>query len=621
MEGYLEESAPEENYSQLYDYYYGISRERLEINKTGLYGLMKIPFMDFNTAERILEYRKNSGYIFSFRELLSIREIDTSVVRLIAPFITINYSAADFSENSAPAENILLRSRFGYDIQERRGFRENKFEGNRLKSYQKAYLGFEKNYTFSFLAEKDPGEISYTDHFNFYFNIKNTGIIKNAVIGDYTAEFGQGLVFGGNALSYNSINALSNFRKYKNNLTPYCGAFENSFLRGIGAEIESSGFTLSCFYSNNTFDAATDSVGNITSIPLTGLHRTETEMLYKNKGRENLLGFSAGYICGYGEVGVLFYESKFDKNLATERQYIHPKSEFRVGSLNYTLNLLDFIFTGETAYDGNKIATLNALGINADKNIQFLISVRDYPAEFFSYHANAFGSSNASNQFGIYAGMKIKTEIGVFNINYDRSSSHSPAGTDIFPDKAAQMLINFSTKKIAGLTCNLRYINTLKEITLQGATGRNRINSFRFQIKDIDIGSLILKETIYYTSYSEWFSGDKESGAAIIQDMFYSVSPSFMFSFHAAWFSTDSFSSVIYAYENDLPGNITIAPLYGRGFKYSLLLNYTPFQECTISLKYSSLNKPSESFLGTGYSTIFNNIDNKISFQADFRIK
>ena len=84
------------------------------------------------------------------------------------------------------------------------------------------------------------------------------------------------------------------------------------------------------------------------------------------------------------------------------------------------------------------------------------------------------------------------------------------------------------------------------------------------------------------------------------------------------FFQTDSFSSRIYEFENDLIGVMKNQPLWGDGIKWYLLIRYTPLKNLYISAKYSELYKPNEKFLGSGNNLIEGNLDNKISLQIDY---
>jgi len=82
-------------------------------------------------------------------------------------------------------------------------------------------------------------------------------------------------------------------------------------------------------------------------------------------------------------------------------------------------------------------------------------------------------------------------------------------------------------------------------------------------------------------------------------------------------FQTDSFNSAIYEYENDLMGILSNVALYGKGIRWYLQVKYKLANFLSITAKYSETYKPLEKNLGSGLSEINNNIDNKLSIQAE----
>ena len=65
-------------------------------------------------------------------------------------------------------------------------------------------------------------------------------------------------------------------------------------------------------------------------------------------------------------------------------------------------------------------------------------------------------------------------------------------------------------------------------------------------------------------------------------------------------------------------GVMTNPSLFGSGIRWYLVIRYSFFHNFTLSFKYSELYKPNETKLGTGYSKIIGNLDNRISLQLDF---
>ena len=110
-----------------------------------------------------------------------------------------------------------------------------------------------------------------------------------------------------------------------------------------------------------------------------------------------------------------------------------------------------------------------------------------------------------------------------------------------------------------------------------------------------------------------------EKGVLLFQDLRFNVNKKLTIQGRLIFFQTDSFSSRIYEFENDLIGVMTNIALWGKGMRAYLLVKYRPFKNFNLSFKYSEITKPLENYLGSGYNLIEGNFDNKIAFQIDYR--
>ena len=90
----------------------------------------------------------------------------------------------------------------------------------------------------------------------------------------------------------------------------------------------------------------------------------------------------------------------------------------------------------------------------------------------------------------------------------------------------------------------------------------------------------------------------------------------------ARWtcFQTGSYDSRIYAYEHDLPGVLTIRPLYGRGIRWFVLIKGKPFRGLTVSFKYSLMTRYGVCSLGSGNDRMEGNKEHQCGIQMDFII-
>lgn len=298
LETYLEDATIQEDNQQIYDLLEQLSDEPINLNTANAEELQKIPFIDFDTASKIIEHRNKYGRYFSVNALNMIGDIPPKTIGIIKRFLYVEeipdkdllIPGVSQSVPSDKKIQISMRSRLMTDLQERRGYRENLFAGSSLKAYNRMQIRY-GNFRFGALAEKDAGENSYRDFLSYHFEAKNLGIIDRVVLGDYLVEFGQGLaVWSPYSLSKGS-DATGPVSRSDRRIISYTSTDENRFFRGAAANVSISNFSLSTFYSYKKIDASVEiEKGRINSILYSGLHRTRSELNNQEMVSQRVMG-------------------------------------------------------------------------------------------------------------------------------------------------------------------------------------------------------------------------------------------------------------------------------------------------------------------------------------------
>ena len=98
--------------------------------------------------------------------------------------------------------------------------------------------------------EKDPGEEFFTgskkqgfDFYSGHFFMKNFGVLKALAVGDYQAQFGQGLTFWSGLAFGKSADAIG-IKRNAVGLRPYTSVDENRFLRGVATTVGFKNFEI-----------------------------------------------------------------------------------------------------------------------------------------------------------------------------------------------------------------------------------------------------------------------------------------------------------------------------------------------------------------------------------------
>jgi hypothetical protein len=573
-------------------------QNRININEADLFELEKIPYINFTAAQSILEYRKKYGYFFSVNELFSINAIDEEIISKILPFVSVGTEPLKSNQiNTKTSVNnpykFKVLNRISKNFPDNKAYKDNLFEGDPFKIVTKIKTEYNLIKAGATI-EKDPGERSYNDFSSFYLSINNYSIFNKIIYGDYITEFGEGLVVWGPYSSIKGPDAIHPFKKNGRYLTEYTGVDENRYLRGGAFTAGYSDFSLTAFYSNKKFDASVSDDGNlITSIPYTGYHRTKGE-LNRNKNESQIVIGSRIDFNDHENFsgGILYFNSNFSKPLDLKKQ---KGNNFNYYSLYYKLLFNNHALSGETGSDGNNIVTLNNINFNINRNFSAVISIRNYSNNFNNLYGSPFSEKNYNNygEWGIYYGIKWKTEYGLTNLYYDQFKN---SASDLnFPTTGDELLFNYQHKLLKELTIKIRYRRKSEDIkgnenNLKTYIRKNREN-YRFETEYQVDKNLKIKGRLEYVMVKTG-TGNNEEGFLFFNEVQYSPFRFINISSRISFYETDSFNSTIYAYESDSPTLLNALPLFGRGMRWYGMVKVKVNGNSTVSFKYGESFEP-----------------------------
>jgi hypothetical protein len=634
IEKLLEETDSENN-DDLLERIEEIKQNPLDLNSVSLNDLLRIPFLNLNTAQLIIDQRDRFGYYYSINELNMIENLDHELIKKIIPFlyaskkITINENTNDISSDNYYMNKTRLqfRTRIKSVLQPNSGFLEKKYFGNKLNNYSRILLDYGKIFSTSFIIEKDPGEKSLSDFYSFNLVVKNLYGFDKILVGDYNVEFGQGLALW-SPYSFGKGGDISGpINKRNRNIVQYKSTDENRFFRGLALSYLITNWRVSLFFSKNNFDASMDTVlGDYTSISLDGYHRTDDELNKKNIGEEKFFGARIDYKIRNIQIGFLAYQSSFNKQFFRKSLYDLAGDRFDFYSFSYDYILNNFNFSGEIAYNKKSVASINSVQIALSDKITFVTLIRSYPRNYIPLHSFGFGENSGAtqNEFGIYTGLEWKTIIGKLNIYGDFFSFPSSTYFIDLPSNGSEYYIDLTSKISNQVESYLRYKNETKDVNAslveRKIVAQRERQSIRGDIvynvsKDIRIKSRVEFNTIKIVETNSF-----EKGFLVFQDLKMSIVKNFNVYSRFIFYQTDSFNSAVYEFENDVEGVLSNFAMYGEGMRWYLLLKYKLMNKIEISFKYSETYKPKEKTLSSGDSEIFNNLDNRFNLQIELNL-
>jgi hypothetical protein len=628
IEDLVDEPEEESDNSDLYEEFENFVEHPVNINSASLEDLIKIPYFDLAIAGKIIDHRDKYGPFFSINELYTISDIPENLLRKSLVFLTTSNSSEKKNydkKNDHSTVSFTLRNRILYDIQPVEGFKENVFVGSNFKTYSRLQIDYRDNLKSGILIAKDAGEISYADFTSGYIMISNFLNISSIIIGDYIPRFGKGLaLWGSYGLTKNS-NKFYSIKKYSGIIKPYSGSMENNYFRGAAVEQNWEHAQVSIFYSVNHLDANIDTIsGYITSITLDGLHRTATEISKGNSAIEKTYGFAIkSDLFNSIYIGALYYNSRFNYPIKYDNLLDKYGDIFNYFSSYIDLYLNNFNVFGELTYDGNSTALITGVNCSISPKFDYVFSIRNYSSKYFNLHGYGFGekAGDVNNEFGIYNSIRWSTIIGDLIFYFDQFKFPFSTYSNPLPSQGNEIMMSLNSYFLGKIEFNFKYKFENKEITDELYNQKELIKrlkqSYRAEIIFNLLPSIRLKTRFEYLKYFVQSAENLEEGYLIHQDLRIKTLDNLTIYCRAALFNTDSFNSAIYEYENDMPGIMYSAGLYGKGVRLYIALKYEFIKRSSVSIKYSETYKPSESSMRSGYSEIEGNLDNRLGLQFD----
>ncbi|HEY6915644.1 MAG TPA: helix-hairpin-helix domain-containing protein, partial [Paludibacter sp.] len=272
FEQYTAESEETIDYDSFFEDLMFCAQNPINLNQTTREQLEKLPFLSDIQIENIISYVYESGSMQTIYELQLVEGLDMTDIRRMLPFVAVG-EAIDQSKKiywhdllKYGKNELYFRLDKGLETKEGYQFlpeedpnsaeaNSNNYLGNSLYHSLRYKFHFKDRIQFGFTAEKDAGEQFWgTTHkgYDFYSahaQLNNFGKFKTIVVGDFRANFGQGLVlhpeFGMGKSSY-----VLNVMPHNSGLKKFSSTDESNFFRGGGATVRLGKFDLSGFYSN-----------------------------------------------------------------------------------------------------------------------------------------------------------------------------------------------------------------------------------------------------------------------------------------------------------------------------------------------------------------------------------
>lgn len=619
FEQYTAESEETIDYESFYDDLMFCVQNPINLNQTTREELEKLQFLSEIQVENIFSYVYEFGPMQTIYELQLIEGLDMTDIRRMLPFVRIGES--DDSRKKIYWNDLLkygkneLLFRLDKGLETKEGYQflpsedvnaqavNPKFYlGNELYNSLKYRFHYKDRIQFGFSAEKDAGEQFWGskskgyDFYSFHAQFNNYGKFKTIVLGDFRANFGQGLVmhpeFGMGKSSY-----VLNVTPRSSGLKKYSSTDEYNFFRGGGATFKlSKKLDFTAFYSNKMIDGDTVN-GTFPTIIKTGYHRTLDELIKKQTVNQQIVGGNATYTNMNLQIGATLVHTSLDNKLLLDKSvynyFYFSGNKQTTGGIFYRYRWKKLNLFGETAMtDNGSIATLNGCYFSPASQVSLVVLQRYYSPEYDTFYASSFSAtSRINNESGIYIGAEVrpfrKWKFAAYADNYrfpwPKFGVDAPSDgrdyllqTDFVPRRNLTMYWRFKYQEnqanLSGSIATMPVIVPKKKVSLRYQLVYSLGN---FSFKNLLEGNLVRIANAGWTY-----------GVIALQDVSYEFQKiPLKIDLRMQFFDATNYENRFYSYEKDVLYAFSIPMYYGLGSRYYLNLQYEVTKKLSVWFK------------------------------------
>ncbi len=632
----------DDSFLQQLEYY---RRNPLNLNSAEVNELRELRLLSDLQITNLISYRRLFGSFINIYELQAVPSWDIATIKKLIPFVTIAspvFLKDAFAERFKQGSHSLL-FRYAQILEKSKGFDKSTNGTKYLGSPQRLF--FRYRYTFKNLlqyglvGDKDAGEQFFKgaqnkgfDFYSFHLFARNIGSIKALALGDFTVNMGQGLIQWQSLAFKKSVDVMG-VKRQSTVLRPYNSAGEFLFNRGAGITIKKGNIEATAFASIRKLSAnlVSDTLtyeDYISSFLTSGYHRTESEVADRNKLQQISYGGNIKWIGNRWQAGINAVNYNFSKPVQKQDE---PYNLFALRGKNwhnisadYSYTYKNFHFFGEAAADKNlNKAFLNGLLISVDQRIDLSFVHRKIGKAYQAVNGNAFTENTYPvNENGLYAGITIRPSASwrldaygdIYKFPWLKSQVDAPSyGKDFLaqltytPNKQVEIYTRFRNEtKQTNQPDNNTATNFLVTIPKQ---------NWRTQITYKLNATVALRSRMEIVWYNKKEASAEQGLLSYFDFIYRPLMKPFSIVTRIQYFETDSYSSRLYAYENDVLYSYSIPVFYDKGCRYYFTLNYDVSKSLSFWVRMAQTIYRNKNIIGSGLDEIAGNKKTEIKLQ------
>lgn len=636
------------NYEDLYENLAQLLANPADLNEVTAEQLRGFYILSERQVQAFIAYRAEIGSFLSVYELQNIEGFTKDVYEKVAPFITVVDPASRLNKSlwkrivSAPNRYVVFR--VDRTVEEKRGYTDHTYAGSPERMYARFRASRPGDFSMGLTAEKDGGEkITWSpsqrqygaDFYSYHVQLQNKGRLKNFIIGDYQAQFGQGLVLGSAFGIGKNAEAVTTIRRPNVGFLPYTSVNEAGYFRGSAISLAlHKRVTFHAMYSSRSRDGAIaldttrESGSSVSSFNYSGFHRTAGELANRYSVPEKNLASVLVYTSRSVEAGVILHNTEFNvpflRTARVYNQFQFAGDRNTNGSIFFNYTFRNFaVFSEHARTLGGGSGTVAGIIGSYTPRLDMTLLYRNYARDFQPLYSNALSENSvAQNERGFYWGWKyvfnkqytLSGYIDLFKFPWLRYRSYAPSyGNEWL------MRVTYKPSRAVSLFVQAREETKARNLPVESnlyTTAPGTKRNYWINIDYAVTPGLSFRTRAQFSRYTIGATATK--GMVVLHDVTWqrgklSVSARY------ALFDTDDYDNRLYVYEKDAWLAFSFPPYFGTGVRNYVVLQYSVSASVDIWLRWARVTYRDSTSIGSGNETIEGNERNDVKLQTRIR--
>lgn len=577
------ETYTEEDGDQLLQLY----QNPIELNTADSLTLSELPFLTSEQVSAILKYRDQTGDFLSTSEVVLIPKLNRLQITLLPLFTQCG--AQPKQKQVIKQEAALAAS---YPFYTRAGYTNESYDypGSKLQHTLRYKISIGDTWAAGINIHKDDGEKDWADDLKMFVMYQSKGWLKQVVVGNFQARFGQGLVVG-NATSTSVLTSLNTYRYRESNFKPQTATSQSKMQRGAAVALMFGPVQLRLFGAYNELDATVDTTGTVSAIYTTGYHRTLSERKREGKLHQTVGGMNLLFHHKRTNISLSLLGGHYGhpiKHYTDYRYYRMHGQDFANASIAYSTAFASINLEGEVGTSSfGGVASTHTLKWRPTYGYVFLAQHRLITCRYVAPLSNTHTlASQVQDEHGLSLACRMEIGkrhalTGYIDAAYHEKPTYYCFGASTQGKAQLQYDLQASTK--TSFTFRYQYTLSQRDIKDQLLKRHTHKHTLRLQA-NYALWILTMKTAVDFGLYRSQYA--KNSWGKLLSHRIILRRDRCTFNLYGALFDTDDYNSRLYSYSPRLTYVGSSSLRYGRGFVVSATAEYKLARQLSLGARF-----------------------------------